>query len=135
MAARVQVTGLEPLMRAFITAGKDAPRFAMKALHEEASEAFLLSQAVVPVDLGTLRASGVVHPPRLRGTSAEVEITYGGAAAHYAIYVHELPPSRARHAAPTRWKYLANPVKVYAEGMAGRMTTRVLHMIHERFAI
>lgn len=135
MAARVQVKGLEPLMRAFITAGQDAPRFAMKALHEEASEAFLLSQEVVPVEFGTLRASGLVHPPRFRGTSAEVDITYGGGAAHYAIYVHELPPSRARHAPPTRWKYLAHPVKAYAEGMADRMTVRVLDMIHRRFEI
>lgn len=135
MATRVQVTGLEPLLRAFIAAGNDAPRFAMKALHEEASEAFLLSQEVVPVDLGVLRSSGKVHAPSFRGTTAEVEISYGGSAAHYAIYVHELPPSRARHAPPTRWKYLAHPVKVYAEGMADRMTTRVFDMIHRRFEI
>lgn len=135
MAANVQVKGLEPLMRAFIAAGRDAPKFAAKALFEEASEAFLLSQEVVPVATGALRSSGQVLGPSFSGTTATCSIVYGGAASSYAIYVHEFPPSRARHASPTRWKYLEYPVKAYSEGMAGRMTTRVLHMINQGFAI
>jgi len=132
--ATVTVKGLKPLIAAFYAAGRDAPRFAAKALHEEAQEAFVLSQAIVPVDLGVLRASGVVHPPVYSGTKATVWITYGGAAADYAIYVHEFPPSRARHAAPTRWKYLEYPVKLHSRDMAARMTARVLDMINRRFA-
>jgi hypothetical protein len=131
--AKVTVKGLEPLIAAFHAAGRDAPALAMKALHEEASEAFLLSQEVVPVQYGVLRSSGMVSAPTLRGTSAEVQITYGGAASQYALIVHELPPGRATHAPPTRWKYLEFPVKVYARDMGSRMATRVVDMLNRRF--
>jgi hypothetical protein len=131
----VKVKNLAELQKAFVLAGSDAPKFAAKALFEEAQEAFVLSQAVVPVEYGVLRASGVVHGPQVRGSRVFCDITYGGPAAFYAIYVHELPPSRARHDPPTRWKYLENPVRVYAKGMEQRMTIRVLDMIARRFEI
>jgi hypothetical protein len=141
----IKVTGLDPLMHALDRAGSDAPRLATKALYEEASEAFLLSQAVVPVRTGALKGSGMVHPPETHGTIAVVNITYGGTASGtvadawhgatvgYALYVHEIPPGQASHDSPTRWKYLENPVKLYARDMANRMTARVLNMLNERF--
>lgn len=132
---KVKVKNLERLHHAFILAGQDAPRFAATALFEEANEAFLISQTVVPVRLGDLRASGAVTGPFVSGTRALAYIRYGGPATSYAIYVHELPPSRARHDYPTRWKYLENPVRVYSEGMGNRMATRVLDMIKRRFEI
>jgi len=131
----VKVKNLEQLQRAFVLAGKDAPRFAAQALIEETQEAFLLSQAVVPVRFGILRASGAVTGPVVRGSRAFTEIRYGGPSAPYAVYVHEIPPSRAKHDYPTRWKYLENPVRLYARGMGDRMTTRVLDMIARRFEI
>lgn len=135
MARSVKVKNLRELQRAFILAGEDAPKFAARALREEADEAFLISQAVTPVRTGALLTSGEVHGPFVRGTRAYADITYGGPAAPYAIYVHELPPSRATHDYPTRWKYLENPVRLYAQGMGERMTTRVLDMIARRFEI
>lgn len=133
MKASVTVKGLEPLMKAFVLAGQDAPRFAAKALIEEAEEAFVLSSYVVPVRTGVLLASGEVSGPEVVGNKAYAYITYGGPAAPYATFVHELPPSRARHDPPTRWKFLENPVRLYAEGMAERMTVRVMNMIARRF--
>lgn len=130
MAASVTVKGLDPLMRALVAAGPDAQLYAEKALSEEAQEAFILSQARVPVRFGILKGSGVVHPPETRGTVSRVGITYGGAAAGYAVYVHELP---YRHDAPTAWKYLENPVTLYAQGMGARMATRVADMVARRF--
>lgn len=135
MARSVKVKNLRELQRAFVLAGEDAPKFAALALREEADEAFLLSQAVVPVRTGALVTSGEVHGPKVQGTKAFVEITYGGPAAPYAIFVHELPPSRAKHDYPTRWKYLENPVRLYAQDMGARMTTRVLDMVARRFEI
>ena len=138
--ATIKLKGLAPLMNAFTAAGKDAPRFAARALYEEAQEAFVLSQALVPVDMGVLRASGQVHFPVMSGTKAMVMITYGGAAASYAIYVHEIPPNSGgrwgkgnKHAPPTRYKYLEYPVKRYSKDMAARMTARVLNMLNRRF--
>lgn len=135
MARSVRVKNLRELQDAFVRAGVDAPRFAARALREEADEAFLLSQAVVPVRYGVLKSSGEVVGPQVRVTRAFVEINYGGAAAPYAIYVHELPPSRAKHDYPTRWKYLENPVRLYSQDMGKRMTVRVLDMIARKFEI
>jgi len=131
--AMIKVKGLEPLMRAFDAAGVNAPKFASRALYEEASEAFLLSQEVVPVRYGMLRSSGRVLPIEARGNVAFCFIVYGGTTAPYAVYVHELPPGRAKHDPPTRWKYLEFPVKAYAKGMADRMAVRVLDMINRGF--
>jgi hypothetical protein len=135
MARSVKVRNLKELQRAFVIAGSDAPRFAAQALREEADEAFLLSQAFVPVRTGALLTSGEVHGPFVRGTRVYADITYGGPAAPYAVFVHELPPSRASHDYPTRWKYLENPVRLYARDMGARMTTRVLDMIARKFEI
>lgn len=132
---KIKVKNLDRLQHAFILAGKDAPRFAAQALLEEAQEAFLISQTVVPVRYGDLRASGTVTGPIVLGSRAFVGIVYGGPSAPYAVYVHELPPSRARHDPPTRWKYLENPVRVYSKDMGHRMTIRVLDMVARRFEI
>lgn len=133
MAAVVRVEGLDHLLNALKAAGKDAPRYSKAALEEEAKEAFFLSQQVVPVDTGALRASGVVHPAKVSGNVVQVQITYGGPATPYAIYVHEMPPSRVSHDYPTQWKYLENPVRMYARGMGKRMAERVIDMINKGF--
>jgi hypothetical protein len=111
----IKVKGLKPLMDAFDAAGVNAPKFAAKALYEEATEAFSLSQMVVPVEYGALMSSGRVLPVQVKGNVASCMIVYGGSSAPYAMYVHEIPPSRARHDPPTRWKYLEFPVKLYAD--------------------
>lgn len=136
----IKLTGMKELQGAFIRAADMAPRLAAKAMYEEASEAFLLSQAVVPVRYGVLRASGVVHPPTILNSIAIVDITYGGPGAPYALFVHEIPPSKggrwgsgAKHDSPTRWKYLENPVKLHARDMGRRLTVRVLDMLNRGF--
>lgn len=133
MAASIRVTGLNELNAALKAAGSNAPKYARKALEEEAQEAFVLSQSVVPVRYGILKGSGMVHPSEVRGTTVSVQITYGGPSAPYAIFVHEMPPSRVHHDYPTRWKYLENPVRVVARDMGKRMAVRVIEMINKGF--
>lgn len=142
MAKSVRVRGLDELMKAFAIAGTDAPKFAAKALLEEAEEAFLMSQSFVPVRTGALVTSGKVRGPFVRGSKVEAFISYGGPSAPYALIVHEVPPNVGgrwntgyKHDFPTRWKYLENPVRLYARDMGERMTTRVLEMIARRFEI
>src|SRR5687767_5476077 len=53
----------------------------------------------VPVDFGTLKGSGHVESRR-RGKDIEVVLSYGGAAAAYALAVHEHPSG----ASPPSWK-------------------------------
>lgn len=45
----------------------------------------------VPVDLGTLKSSGKVAPPTYLGRTVTVELSYGDAAAAYALAIHEHP--------------------------------------------
>jgi hypothetical protein len=43
----------------------------------------------VPVDLGTLRTSGIVDRPMRTGRDISVRMSFGGPAAAYALAVHE----------------------------------------------
>jgi HK97 gp10 family phage protein len=47
------------------------------------------SQAVTPVDTGTLKASIHVEGPEVRGNEATARVSTGGEASDYAILVHE----------------------------------------------
>lgn len=47
------------------------------------------SQAITPVDTGTLKASIHVEGPMISGNTAEARVATGGESSEYAIYVHE----------------------------------------------
>jgi hypothetical protein len=99
------------------------------AMYREALRIFEESQHLVPVDTGNLRSSGHVTPPVILGSKIEVVIGYGGAAAGYAIFVHEIPPPpeqspggrSARHNPPTQYKYLEQPALAAVPGMQERV--------------
>lgn len=62
------------------------------ALTGEAEDIMAASKERVPVDFGTLRASGHVQAPKMGGFSTiEITLGYGGPAAPYALAVHENP--------------------------------------------
>ena len=77
------------------------------ALYQAALKIFAESQREVPVEFGTLRASGLVSEPEHRGLETVVQISYGGAASEYAYFVHERLD--LTHAPPTKAKYLEDP--------------------------
>lgn len=82
------------------------------------------SKRLCPVgpDGGTLRASGMVHPPERVRNTISVTLSYGGAAEAYAIAVHEhlsehSPPSWRNHPNDIHWnapgtgpKFLERPI-------------------------
>ena len=88
-------------------------------------------QNFVPVDLSTLSNSGFVTLPEWNGNSLSVTIGFGGAAAKYAIVVHEHPSEMD----PPSWqgkvitfkpqgrgpKYLEIPLKNAMPGMLERI--------------
>lgn len=100
----------------------------------------------VPVDLGTLRASGTVKPVKRSGTNYSVTLYYGGPSAPYALAVHEHPSEHS----PPSWrgkgvedilavrtripwsldgrgpKYLERPLLQAMDGMAERLGARIL---------
>lgn len=90
-----------------------------RAVYETAMLVFDDSQALVPVRYGALRASGQMIPPQSSGDTTWVDIVYGGAAAAYAVYVHE--NMTARHASPTQAKYLEQPLLNNENDFASRL--------------
>jgi len=76
-----------------------------------------------PMDTGDLRESGKVkalHGGRAFAGEYVVEVKFGGTAAPYAVLVHE--NMSARHAPPTRSKYLWQALVDRRGAMAARAT-------------
>lgn len=76
------------------------------------------SKQIVPVDTGTLRNSGFVELPTESDGLIKVEMGYGGAAAPYAVFVHE--DMQAFHRVGQA-KYLEDPVNQAKKGIADRI--------------
>jgi hypothetical protein len=89
VASKFEIAGLDDLKRALQKAGDLADKALMAAMFEEQSAVITAAQEIVPVDLGTLRGSGTVLPPEQHGQRIEVTAGFGGAAAKYAVIVHE----------------------------------------------
>lgn len=116
--SRVTLIGEERLLRV-LAALDNAEQALGRALYEEANRIFNVSQTLVPVDTGTLRSSGHVTPPNQGPRGVEVTIGYGGAAAPYAVYVHERLD--LNHPNGGQAKFLEQPVNEAADGIAGRL--------------
>jgi hypothetical protein len=107
-----------------------------QAMFAEATTILNESKKIVPVATGNLRASGRVERPVTGKGRASVEITYGGAAAPYALIVHEVPPntggrwgSGLTHAAGKSYKYLEIPVMAHKDKFVDGVRGRVNEML------
>ena len=117
-----RLRGSRALRRELKRRGRVAPKALARALFHEGEQIMAASKRLVPVDKGALRASGHVQLPVIRGKRVTVVLGYGGAAAPYAVFVHE---KQARHKPPTQWKYLEVPLNEAIPGMARRIAKRV----------
>lgn len=114
----VDLYGATDLLDKMVRMERDAPAVLGRLMYMYANDVFNRSQYLVPVDTGALRSSGRVEAPVLEGFQVVVSIKYGGAAAPYALWVHEVPPPEesvagersAYHLPPTQWKYLEEPL-------------------------
>jgi hypothetical protein len=107
-----------------------------QAMYAEATTILNESKKIVPVATGNLRASGRVERPVTGKGRASVEITYGGAAAPYALIVHEVPPNTGgrwgtclTHAAGKSYKYLEMPVMAHKDKFVDGVRGRVNEML------
>jgi hypothetical protein len=107
-----------------------------QAMYAEAATILNESKKIVPVATGNLRASGRVERPVTGKGRASVEITYGGAAAPYALIVHEVPPNTGgrwgtglTHAAGKSYKYLEMPVMAHKDKFVDGVRGRVNEML------
>lgn len=79
----------------------DFPDKVVRALRWEAEQIMTKSKrAYVPVDLGVLKSSGHVEKAERKGKDVSVAMNYGGAAAPYALAIHEHPSPHS----PPSWK-------------------------------
>ena len=85
---------------------------------DAAYEIFAQSQREVPVRTGALKGSGSVVPE-----GDEVYIGYGGAAAGYALHVHE--DLSSHHKPPTKAKFLEDPANRVLGPIEGRISGKV----------
>jgi len=132
-------SGLAALKTRLSAATEEVRKRSESALFIEASLIMTASKkSYVPVDLGTLRNSGTVTKPEVDSATGimSVRLFFGGAAAPYAMAIHEHPSE----ASPPSWKgktihfrgggnrghkYLERPLRLAANGMAARLAARI----------
>ena len=115
----VDLSGLKEVLANLGMYGKTAIKKTAGALYREAEQIMTTSkQNFVPVDWGTLKGSGHVETPKLSGSTITVTLGYGGAAAEYALRVHE--DLEARHKVGEA-KYLERPFLEAVHGMPERI--------------
>ena len=83
------VEGTRTLQRNLQLLGLEAVPAMGAGLLEEAEVIMTEAKVLVPVDQGELRASGHVQGPEISGPNVSVAVGFGGAAAPYAVWVHE----------------------------------------------
>lgn len=131
MATRITIDDRQ--LRAVLAKAKNATQVMARALYEEGNDIFNESQRLVPVVTGALAGSGRVTSPSVNATSVEVTIGYGGAAAPYAIFVHERTELNHNYAgaknANAQAKFLSDPAEKAAEDMDGRLAQRIERLL------
>lgn len=93
-----------------------------KGVHGAAQEIMNDAKKRTPVKTGALRASGTVSEPMVDGKGVYCELRFGGAAASYAIFVHER--TNARHPVGEA-KFLENAVIEGKDKYGGQLASIV----------
>lgn len=115
-------------LKAVLSVAKEkSPLAVAQAIYEEANLIFARSQILVPVDTGVLRGSGGVSAIQRGPTGFFVDIFYGGPAADYAFYVHEIQGNY--HEPPTQAKYLEQPLMEALPNIQNNLARRIIHII------
>jgi hypothetical protein len=125
----LDLEGDKELVNALKAGKEDTPRAIAQAIWEEANVIFAKSQILVPVDTGVLRGSGGVSAPQMGNQGYFVDIFYGGPAASYALYVHEIIGNY--HKPPTQAKYLEQPVMEAMSTIQQNIKGRIMDIIEK----
>lgn len=120
--SRLFVVGLDELQAKLKASGKRATMALAGPLSLEAELIMTKAKQLTPVDLGTLRASGVVQSPDVGPKRVVVELGFGGAAAAYALVQHER--TDFTHTVGQA-KFLEQPMKEAKAGFGARLAKHV----------
>ena len=121
--ANFQLSGVADALRRFKEIENATTRAAAQALYMEGNNIMAESKTIVPVDTGTLRATGSVFPPEVSGDTIEVTLGYGGAASAYAVVQHER--TDFHHPGQGQAKYLEKPAMAAAKGLGARIALKL----------
>jgi hypothetical protein len=134
MKSKVEWDGLAEFMKVMASMPGKFRQAASAALYQEGEELMAESKPLVPVDEGTLRASGFVDLPVDENGELVVNVGFGGPAGSgnqggsntkdvgYAVYVHE--NLLARHTVGQA-KYLEQPLNKRKPGYSARIAQRI----------
>lgn len=122
---KVELLGMDKL-QALVRKHTDNVKYLEGALFDEATVVLNQSKKQVPYEFGALMNSGAVERPVVTGDQISVEITYGGAAAHYAMYVHEIPKNY-NHG--RKHKYLEDPANAHVAQFERNIARRFLQYV------
>lgn len=88
---KVQVKGYEKLLKQLETFANadELLKEISRSQFARANRILNVALRLVPVDFGTLKRSGTVGTPVIEGNKVTTEISFGGPAAPYAVFVHE----------------------------------------------
>ena len=125
----IDLFGDKELVNALKSGQENTPQARAQAIYEEANVIFAKSQVLVPVDTGVLRGSGGVSAPQMGSQGYFVDIFYGGPAASYALYVHEIIGNY--HKPPTQAKYLEQPVMEAMSTIQQNIKGRIMDIIEK----
>jgi hypothetical protein len=121
----VQLVGMDKLLT-LVRRHSGNVVYLQGALFDEATVVLNESKKQVPYEFSTLMNSGRVERPQVSGDELSVEITYGGAAASYAGYVHEIPKNY-NHG--RKYKYLEDPANAYVSQFTRNIARRFLQYV------
>ncbi len=122
MIPKFTIIGAKKLTQKLAQIVQQVPLALGRAMLQEAEIELNESKKRVPVDTGTLRASGHVRGPEYQGSRVFVDITYGGAADDYALEVHE---DLEMFHSVGQAKYLESVIVESAPHMASRLAKRL----------
>lgn len=129
ITAKMDLFGDKELINALKSGAERSPHAIAQAIYEEANVIFAKSQILVPVDTGVLRGSGGVSAPQQGPNGFFVDVFYGGPAAPYALYVHEIIENY--HNPPTQAKYLEQPLMEAQAELQKNIKARIVSIIRE----
>jgi hypothetical protein len=122
-----ELEGAKELRNMLEVSGKDAGKVVGQVILEEANMIFAKAMILTPIDTGALRGSGGVSAPMNMPQGIGVDIFFGGPAAPYAMYVHEIIGNY--HNPPTQAKYLEQPFMERLPAIQQNMARRIIDLI------
>lgn len=128
-----ELEGAQELRNMLEVSGRDAGKIVGQVITEEANMIFAKAMILTPIDTGALRGSGGVSAPMNMPSGIGVDIFFGGPAAPYALYVHEI--MYYKHNAPTQAKYLEQPFMERLPDIQKNMAQRIIDLMRKNGAV